>query len=84
MANNIKDMAQFLPPRVRIAKTPEFRWQQTTDITMEVVELKTEDVIAAFLSMQQQAIQEAGKISDARHRNAVIRRIRAMTHFMPN
>ncbi len=85
MATNTDDMARFLPERVRIAKTPDNVWRNsTTEVVMETVELKTRDVIAAFMAMQQQAIQRARELKDERLRAEAIKRIRAMTHFRPN
>lgn len=82
MTTNINDMAKFLPKFVTIAKTPDFRWNAgTTYITRETVQLKTKDVISAFMSMQDSAMQEAKKIRDHERRAMAIECIKRMVFF---
>ena len=82
MGTNINDMAKFLPEHVTIARTPDWKFNgSTTDITIETVELKTRDVIAAFMEMQRQAMQEARKIKDNDMRTIAMQRIRRMAFF---
>jgi hypothetical protein len=78
MTHDIKDMTQFLPPTVRIAKTPLF---SSDRYPMEVVELNTRDVVDAFMGMQRMATQEALKIRDAGRRAQAVKAIEAMTYF---
>ncbi len=79
--NDIEHMAQFLPRMTTIFKTPDWTIPAPHAFVMEYVELKTEDVIAAFLGLQREAILEAKKLQQDAKRTEAIRRIRAMAHF---
>ena len=88
MATCTEDMARFLPETVRVAKTPDVIYaphndSRTIDVSMDVVELKTVDIINAFMSLKGQAIAEANRIKSERHRAMAISKIKSMAHFAP-
>ena len=76
-------MAEFLPEYTNIARTPDWGAYMgtTTDVVVDTVELKTRDVISAFMGLQRQALKEAGKIKQTERRIEAIARIKRMAFF---
>ena len=77
-------MEDLLPERTRIATTPDIyysRNSQRTAINYETVELKTIDIIRAFMVLKEQAMAEAYKIKSDRRRHIAISKIKSMAHF---
>ena len=88
MITRTEDMARFLPEVVRVAKTPDVmnapcNGSRAIDVSMDIVELKTVDIINAFMSLKGQAIAEANRIKSERHRAMAISKIKSMAHFAP-
>lgn len=76
---DIEYMAHFLPKFVTIWKTPDFPFRDS--IEFETVELKTRDVIDAFMSLQRRAMEKANSIRDTERRNDATRKISNMVYF---
>jgi RNA binding exosome subunit len=76
----IDEMLKFLPETVTIAKTPLHVFYGD-EIKMETVELKTRDIVQAFLSLQRQAAKEACKIEKGERLKKIIERIKSMSYF---
>lgn len=87
MGTKATDMAQFLPEKVRIAKTPDITYPvddgRAVALYMETVELKTIDVINTFMSLKQQAMAEAYRITCEKRRKVAISKIESMAHVAP-
>ena len=77
----IKDMLQFLPETTIVVKTPDLNIQAQRIVEVETVELKTRDVIEAFMNLQQMAITTASEIENAQKRREAIDRIKRMVYF---
>lgn len=81
-----KVMERYLPKYTRIAKTPDVEvscWENATPppINIECVELKTSDIICAFMRLQDEALHNLTKEHNERKREEAIIRIRRMTFF---
>lgn len=80
-----KAMEHYLPKYTKIAKSPELEvsfWEDTQPpITIECVELKTSDVICAFMNLQSKALFNLTKEHNERKREEAIVRIKRMTFF---
>lgn len=79
-------MLRYLPEYTRVAQTPTLVacWETNKTppkIVMEDIELKTSDIVSAFLYLQQAALENAHKERDKMLRERAIARIRQMTYF---
>jgi len=85
VANPARMMANYLPRTTLIARTPDVNTVcnngepcNRQSIEIETVELKTVDVINAFLGLQRQAEEEAQK----QHKEHIYHKIRRMVTFI--
>lgn len=80
-----KLMERYLPEYTRIAKTPDryCDWEETKikTIKIEFVDLKTRDVINAFMNLQAEAIHYISQERNQQRREEAISRIRNMVFF---
>jgi len=81
-----KMMAKYLPRMTIIAKSPDFEYivnpnPPLNTVQIDRVELKSIDVINAFLALQQQAIEQASKEKNKRIRDTAISKIHSLTTF---
>lgn len=85
MSKDIDNMLKYLPKETRIIKTgdPIYR-ENEADISIEYEILKTRDIITAFVGLQEQAIQEVGRVEHGIKKQIAISKIRNMTHFNHN
>jgi len=79
----IEVMLRFLPEYTRIIKTPDpyEMWDGKQTARFEEVELRTKDVIIAFLSLQREAISNAGWSKAETNKKEAIRRIEELSFF---
>jgi len=76
-----QEMARLLPIMTKIVKTPDYEWtvnpSPPQNIVFETVELKSIDVINAFLGLQRQALEEAKR----QQKVSAFNKIRSMVTF---
>lgn len=81
-------LRSLVPEYIRIARTPDFVGVSpcpsggvVEEITMEVVELKTQDFLRAMSWLHHHVQQEAMRIESMEHRGRATRLIRSMPFF---
>lgn len=81
-----KLMERYLPEYTRIAKTPDTSYSQWEDrdcnyIEIEFVDIKTRDIINAFMNLQAEAIHCISQERNRKRREEAMSRIRNMVFF---
>ena len=79
-------MARYLPEYTRIAKTPDLVYSVVAErliqpIEIEFADIKTKDIINAFMNLQAEAFHNLNQERNRKNREAAIKRIRNMVFF---
>jgi len=83
MNKELDVMLTYLPKFTMITKTPDYYHTIDKDVSINIeqVELKTKDVVMAFLSLQKTAIKNAKRNIDKNRKDDAIDKIRRMVFF---